>query len=116
MKAQTRRMVATSDERRGTSASRGYGSRWQKARATFLARNPLCCCCKANDRIVEATVVDHVIPHRGDMVLFWRSDLWQGLCNDCHEWVKKPLEHRWHAGEIKDDLLHLNRVMPEHFG
>lgn len=32
-----------------------------------------------------ASVVDHVIPHRGDKALFWDSDNWQPLCKPCHD-------------------------------
>lgn len=32
-----------------------------------------------------ATVVDHVIPHRGDMELFWDSDNWQSMHKQCHD-------------------------------
>ena len=38
------------------------GARWRKARAYYLAKNPICLRC---DDI--ATVVDHVIPQKGDM-------------------------------------------------
>ena len=116
LRAKPRPVASNSDERRGSSASRGYGGRWQTARATFLSRQPLCCCCKANGLIVEAKLVDHIIPHRGDMVQFWKSELWQALCNDCHEWIKKPLEFQWERGEVKAEQLNLDRVMPEHFG
>jgi 5-methylcytosine-specific restriction protein A len=32
-----------------------------------------------------ATVVDHIIPHNGDMVRFWDQDNWQPLCKQCHD-------------------------------
>ena len=31
-----------------------------------------------------AKEVDHIIPHRGDMQLFWDVANWQGLCKSCH--------------------------------
>jgi hypothetical protein len=52
-------------QQRETAAERGYGSRWQKARLTFLADNPLCVKCREAGRYVEAVVVDHIVPHRG---------------------------------------------------
>jgi len=70
---------------RGTSAQRGYGYRWQKARAHYLRAHPLCKRCDAEDRAVAATVVDHVVPHRGDMALFWDPDNWQPLCKRHHD-------------------------------
>ncbi|WP_456297628.1 HNH endonuclease signature motif containing protein [Kineothrix alysoides] len=36
-------------------------------------------------RYVKATVVDHVIPHRGDPILFWDKRNWQPLCKTCHD-------------------------------
>ena len=62
---------------------KGYGSRWQKARAVYLQSHPLCVRCLAKGRYVKATVVDHIIPHRGDRKLFWDQDNWQALCKSC---------------------------------
>ena len=73
------------DQQRGSSAQRGYGARWQRARKQYLARNPLCVECLKDGRVVPATVVDHIIPHRGDQELFWSEDNWQSLCKQCHD-------------------------------
>ena len=59
------------DRQRPSAARRGYGPRWRRARAAYLARHPLCVPCQAAGRLVPATVVDHVVPHRGDQRLFW---------------------------------------------
>ena len=77
---------------RKTSAQRGYGGRWQKARATFLSSHPLCADHKKRGHIVVATVVDHIIPHRGDQTLFWDSSNWQSLCKRCHDSAKQREE------------------------
>lgn len=69
---------------RETAAERGYGSRWQKARKGWLHAHPLCVVCEAAGRVVPATDVDHIKPHRGDMALFWDSSNWQSLCHSCH--------------------------------
>ena len=53
------------------AAKRGYGSKWQKARREYLAGHPLCVLCEREGRYRKATVVDHIIPHRGDQKLFW---------------------------------------------
>jgi len=50
----------------------------------FLKRNPLCVECLERGNIVPATVVDHIIAHKGDMRLFWDRDNWQALCTQCH--------------------------------
>ena len=74
-----------SDDRRGTSSSRGYGGRWQKARGTFLRRSPLCVECEKQGLCVAATIVDHIIPHKGDQDLFWDTSNWQSLCQPHHD-------------------------------
>lgn len=71
-------------EARETANQRGYNYRWQKARKKYLADNPICLDCSAKGRISAATVVDHVIPHRGNCALFWDTDNWQPLCVACH--------------------------------
>lgn len=83
-KSHQRAQWKSQDDRRGTAASRGYNSRWQKARETFLRRNPLCRMCLDADLIVQAEMVDHVIPHRGNQDLFWDTDNWQSLCQRHH--------------------------------
>jgi 5-methylcytosine-specific restriction enzyme A len=60
------------DRERPSAARRGYDGRWRKARAEFLAEHPLCAHCLAEGRLTPATVVDHVVPHRGDQRLFWK--------------------------------------------
>lgn len=71
--------------KREKTAARGYGGRWQKARATYLHRHPLCAQCEKEGRARPARVVDHVIPHRGDQTLFWDSKNWQPLCKPHHD-------------------------------
>jgi len=61
-----------------------YGAKWQKARTTFLAENPLCVECAAIGKQEPATVVDHIIPHCGDPALFWDVCNWRALCDWHH--------------------------------
>lgn len=75
----------TRDQWRGSAASRGYGGAWRRAREGFLQHHPLCVRCLANRQITAATVVDHIQPHGGNMVLFWQYDNWQALCKPCHD-------------------------------
>ena len=70
---------------RGGASARGYDARWQKARAAYLKRRPLCAECQKNGALTPATVVDHIIPHRGDRSLFWDERNWQPLCKGCHD-------------------------------
>lgn len=79
---------------RPTAAQRGYGSRWQKARAGYLRKHPLCVMCEREGRTTIATVVDHIKPHGGDKELFWDSSNWQALCKECHNSTKRRQENR----------------------
>lgn len=74
-----------SDAIRGGAAFRGYDRRWQKARDDYLRKHPLCVKCQEEGRLTPATVVDHIIPHRGDRTLFWDVRNWQSLCKSCHD-------------------------------
>lgn len=59
-------------------------SRWREARARFLAKHPLCVTCEREGRVEAASMVDHRIPHRGDMALFWDTNNWDPLCATHH--------------------------------
>lgn len=83
------------DERRGSSTRRGYDSRWRKAREGYLRSHPLCAECERNGNIATATVVDHIIPHKGDKSLFWESSNWQPLCKSCHDSKTAREDGRW---------------------
>lgn len=67
-----------------TTAQRGYGGKWQRARLGYLAKHPLCRMCEAKGRVTAANVVDHIVDHRGDHKLFWDTSNWQPLCKPCH--------------------------------
>lgn len=82
------------DRARGTAAERGYGPRWQRERLEFMRDTTLrqglreYPCCEEHlkhDRIVRATCVDHIKPHKGDERLMWDRKNWQCLCKDCHD-------------------------------
>ena len=70
---------------RKSIAKRGYGRSWRRARREYLAEHPLCAECDRDGRTTEATIVDHVIPHRGDPELFWDRTNWQSLCKPHHD-------------------------------
>lgn len=72
------------DKHRPNANERGYNWAWKKARTDFLARHPLCAECLKAFAITAATIVDHIIPHRGDMELFWDRNNWQSLCETHH--------------------------------
>jgi 5-methylcytosine-specific restriction protein A len=79
--------------KRGSARERGYNTRWEKARKTYLMRNPLCVMCQKEGRVTAATVVDHIIPHKGDTALFWDTENnWMSLCAHCHNSTKQRME------------------------
>lgn len=59
-------------------------SRWRTARLRFLTAHPLCQDCKALGRVRLANTVDHIVPHRGDVALFWDETNWRPSCASCH--------------------------------
>jgi len=75
-----------------TTTERGYGYRWQQARARFLRAHPLCCYCERQGLVRAAAVVDHIVPHHGDDTLFWDEKNWQPLCKPCHDGAKAAEE------------------------
>lgn len=75
-----------------TSAQRGYGYKWQKARERYLREHPLCVYCEREGKVTAASIVDHRIPHRGDQQLFWDERNWQSLCSTHHSRDKQREE------------------------
>lgn len=95
-----------------SSTKRGYGYKWQKARAAYLVKHPFCAYCLRDAGISYqqdavtiglacatkgigqpyAQVVDHIDPHRGDMKVFWDSTRWQSLCTTHHSRDKQREE------------------------
>lgn len=76
------------DAKRGSAHQRGYGARWQKASKAWLRAHPLCACPDCDSgrkRVTPAVLVDHRVPHRGDMKLFWDSSNWQSMAKACHD-------------------------------
>jgi 5-methylcytosine-specific restriction protein A len=74
-----------SESRRGSAHERGYSAAWRKARWHFLRAHPLCAEHQRSGQLVAASVVDHIVPHRGDKDRFWMRSNWQPLCKPCHD-------------------------------
>ena len=77
--------VHSSDNQRASAHKRGYTSKWQRKSKLFLKAHPLCVECKRNHKLTPATVVDHIVPHRGNEQLMWSESNWQSLCKRCHD-------------------------------
>ena len=71
-------------DNRDSAYRRGYNSAWRMAREGYLIKHPFCVECLKHGRHTKATVVDHIIPHKGNKNLFWDNDNWQPLCAECH--------------------------------
>ena len=71
-------------------------ARWQNLRKQVLLINPLCVECKNANRFIPATIVDHVVPHKGDEKLFWIYSNLQPLCKSCHD-RKTSKEESWNT-------------------
>jgi len=67
------------------ASSRGYSSKWRRISKQYLESHPLCESCRKKGIYTKATVVDHIVPHRGDQKLFWDQTNWQPLCKKCHD-------------------------------
>ncbi|UEM16587.1 HNH endonuclease [Bradyrhizobium barranii subsp. barranii] len=82
---------AETDRLRPNANDRGYDSKWRRESKAFLAlpQNRFCAC--GCGRIADC--VDHIVPHRGDMKLFWSRSNWQPLASSpCHANRKQSLE------------------------
>ncbi len=73
------------DANRPNSYRRGYTKAWQRYRTQYLAEHPVCVMCLKQGQIREAIVVDHIVPHKGDMKRFWDRSNHQALCKRCHD-------------------------------
>lgn len=82
---------------------RGYDSRWEKARSTFLAAHPHCARCAQAGLQVAAVLVDHKTPHRMGQArtaeemtaarkLFWDPSNWEPMCVTHHSSAKQREE------------------------
>jgi 5-methylcytosine-specific restriction protein A len=69
---------------------------WLRLRESFLRDNPLCIECKREGRHILATVVDHIIPHKGNKDIFYDASGLQSLCKRHHD-KKTYRENRAHG-------------------
>ncbi len=72
------------DATRKSAARRGYGWKWQIAANGYRQMHPCCVECSKNGIQAPGSVVDHIIPHKGDVNLFWDQSNWQTLCRKHH--------------------------------
>ena len=73
--------------------------RWRRYRRMFLAAHPLCVNFSHCHR--EATVVDHIEDHKGDLEVFWNAANHQAMCASCHN-QKTARTRGWGKDDNKD--------------
>ena len=69
-------------------------ARWRQLRKGFLKKNPFCFVCGK-----EATIADHITPHRGNIELFYNEDNLQPMCWSCHSAKTLRENNYFHRGE-----------------
>lgn len=79
-----------------------WTQRWRKKAKAQREEEPLCRRCAARGLIVPATVANHIIPHRGDLTLFWEGEL-ESTCAPCHDGVIAFEEARGYGKDIGED-------------
>jgi 5-methylcytosine-specific restriction protein A len=65
---------------------------WHALRSTQLRSHPQCLFHQRMGVKVQATIVDHIKPHRGSRALFFDARNLQSLCESCHNRVKQSRE------------------------
>jgi 5-methylcytosine-specific restriction endonuclease McrA len=69
--------------------------------------------CQKQGRVTAASVVDHIIPHKGDQKLFWDSaNNWQSLCKDHHDAAKQAEERHGYSSEVGLDGWPIDQKHP----
>lgn len=99
------------ERERGSARQRGYTTHWDTQARHYKHENPLCLGCEAVGRVTATSVVDHIIPHRGDQKLFWAPENRQPACDPHHNVVKQVLEQRYAMGQAKVADLKLDSPM-----
>ena len=72
----------------------------ERLRPGQLLREPWCRECAKRGVRTRAAVVDHVVPHRGDMGLFTDPGNLQSLCKRCHD-RKTAMERGEKPGDLR---------------
>ena len=85
---------------------------WNRDSKRYLKEHPYCSNCGR-----EATVVDHIIAHRGSLTLFNDISNWQSLCKECHdektrrEIIQRKKEASFEYQRAKrNNTLHIHNV------
>lgn len=82
-------LFAQRDELKQTNEPKLYRQRetrkdWEKLSKDFLATHPFCVACYKKGILTKSTETDHIIPHKGNIELFYDVRNLQALCKSCH--------------------------------
>lgn len=97
---------SSSQRRKDVPYQQLYNStRWRNVRLLHLMKQPLCqeCMRAAPPRVREANTVHHVIPHKGDLALFWDPTNLESACAACHSGIIQARERSEQAQRKKGD-------------
>lgn len=72
-------------------------ARWRRMRASKLARHPHCQCPHHRHKRRPASVVDHIVPHKGNRRLFFSWSNLQSMTKECHDRFKQSQEKGGHG-------------------
>ena len=79
-------------------------NKWRVKRNKFLSVNPRCRFCWEDHKlIIRAEVVDHIIPHKGNIDLLLDPTNYQALCKKCHDSKKQRAERRGYSDAVDAD-------------
>lgn len=65
---------------------------WYRLRHHQLQKEPCCEYCDKQGYVTAATIVDHIVPHKGNEALFFDPDNLQSLCKEHHDNTKQREE------------------------
>jgi 5-methylcytosine-specific restriction enzyme A len=88
---------------RPSSYERLYTHRWHVASKMFLHRHPMCEECLRHGKITPSYCTDHIVPHKGDLELFWNEDNWEALCKSCNS-TKAAKEEGGFGNRIREGI------------
>ena len=84
------------DKNRPSYSNLYRSARWQALRKRVLFESPTCLECSKENRVSLATIVDHIVSHKGNEELFWQYSNLQPLCKQCHD-RKTSREESWNS-------------------
>jgi 5-methylcytosine-specific restriction protein A len=95
-------------DKRRHAVGRFYDAAWAASAREFKRQHPFCLGCAAVGQRMPTTIVDHIVPHRGDRAKFNDPNNRQPACEWHHNAIKPILEGQYERGEVGIPALNLN--------